>query len=51
MNIEYVGEHLLPGQLGYFFVILAFVTALLSSVSYFFAAKEKEISVKTSWLN
>lgn len=33
--MEYVGEHLLPGQLGRFFVALAFTTALVSAVAYF----------------
>jgi cytochrome c-type biogenesis protein CcmF len=35
--VEYIGEHLLPGQLGHFFVVLSFVTALLSAVAYYFA--------------
>jgi len=38
MNIEYIGEHLLPGQIGNFFVILSFVGALLSAISYYVAA-------------
>jgi cytochrome c-type biogenesis protein CcmF len=33
--IEYVGEHALPGQLGRFFVSLAFSTAILSAIAYF----------------
>jgi cytochrome c-type biogenesis protein CcmF len=39
MKIEYVGEHLLPGHIGQFLVIIAFVTALLSGISYFFSSK------------
>lgn len=46
MDINYIGENLLPGQIGQFFVILAFGAALLSSVAYFFATKQSEI---TSW--
>jgi len=38
MNIAYQGEHLLPGQLGQFFIILAFGSALFSTISYYFAA-------------
>jgi cytochrome c-type biogenesis protein CcmF len=33
-DIQYIGEHLLPGQLGHFFILTAFVSALLSIVSY-----------------
>lgn len=33
-EIEYIGEHLLPGQLGHFFVLLAFVSSILSILSY-----------------
>ena len=37
MDIQFVGEHLLPGKLGQFFVILSFGSALLASISYYFA--------------
>ncbi|MEO6132393.1 MAG: cytochrome c biogenesis protein CcsA [Saprospiraceae bacterium] len=33
-DIHYIGEHLLPGRLGHFFVITAFVSALLTLLSY-----------------
>jgi len=46
-NIEYIGEHLFPGQLGNFFVILAFVAAFLSCISYYFVASE--ITNSDSW--
>jgi cytochrome c-type biogenesis protein CcmF len=48
MDIAFKGEHLFPGQLGQFFIILAFGSALLSAISYFFATRnvnEKD----TSW--
>ncbi|TZF83728.1 cytochrome C biogenesis protein [Pedobacter sp. BS3] len=38
MDVQFVGEHLLPGKLGQFFVILSFGSALLSTISYYFAA-------------
>lgn len=34
--MEYIGEHLLPGQFGRFFVSLAFAAALLSAIAYTF---------------
>lgn len=41
-DINYIGEHLLPGRLGHFLLILAFVSAILSSVAYYFATKRRE---------
>ncbi len=38
--MEFVGEHLLPGQIGNFFIVLSFVAALLSCVSYWFATTQ-----------
>lgn len=37
MDIQYIGENLLPGKLGQFFIILSFCSALLATLSYFFA--------------
>ena len=37
MDIQFVGEHLLPGKIGQFFVILSFCSALLATISYYFA--------------
>lgn len=50
MDTAFVGEHLLPGKLGQFFIILSFGTALVALVSYFFATinKNKE---DYSWSN
>src|SRR5690606_25605320 len=47
MDIAYVGESLLPGQIGQFFVILSFGSALLACVAYYFATKQQE---DRSWL-
>lgn len=35
MGVQYIGEHLGPGQLGHFFVITSFVASLFSTFSYF----------------
>ena len=37
MDTQFAGEHLLPGHLGQFFIILSFGTALLATISYYFA--------------
>jgi cytochrome c-type biogenesis protein CcmF len=34
--IQYIGEHLIWGQLGQFFIVLAFTSALLSATAYLF---------------
>ncbi len=42
--MNFIGEHLLPGQIGQFSIYLAFVTALLSSFSYFKSIKSEDQS-------
>ena len=41
--MEYIGEHLLPGQIGEFFIALAFSAAIFSMVSYYFSTKEESV--------
>ncbi|MBG6236343.1 cytochrome c-type biogenesis protein CcmF [Pedobacter sp. CAN_A7] len=48
MDIQFVGENLLPGKIGQFFIVLAFAASLLSTISYFFAAG-KEPEEEKSW--
>ncbi len=48
--MKFEGEHLLPGQIGHFFIILSFVAALLSVVSFFFAGRQKDLIEKKNWL-
>src|SRR6201996_8948634 len=49
MDMVYKGEHLLPGELGKVFVILSFGAALLSAISYYFAATNPD-KLDKSWL-
>ncbi len=44
--MNFIGEHLLPGQIGQFSIYLSFVAALLSSFAYFKSIK----SADTSWI-
>ncbi|MCX6306369.1 MAG: cytochrome c biogenesis protein CcsA [Bacteroidetes bacterium] len=49
MNIQYIGEHLLPGEMGKFFVWLGFGTAILAAIFYsldFYRKDNRRI-----WLN
>lgn len=49
MDIQFVGESLLPGKIGQFFIVLAFGASLLATVAYFFAVKNKN-SEDQSWV-
>ncbi|MEP6646667.1 MAG: cytochrome c biogenesis protein CcsA [Saprospiraceae bacterium] len=46
-DIQYIGEHLLPGRIGHFFVITAFVSALLTLLAY---RKTTLTQQDSSWL-
>jgi cytochrome c-type biogenesis protein CcmF len=48
MDIDFQGEHLLPGRLGQFFIILSFGAALFSTISYYFAATNPD-KLDRSW--
>lgn len=39
-SLEYLNEHLWPGMLGHFFVALAFVSAIIAAVAYYYNEKE-----------
>ncbi len=48
--MTFENEHLLPGQVGHFFVLLAFVASIISAISYFKAAATKLETEKQSWI-
>ncbi len=48
MDIQFIGENLLPGKIGQFFIVLAFGASLLSTISYYFAATNKDFQDR-SW--
>jgi cytochrome c-type biogenesis protein CcmF len=47
--IKFEGEHLLPGQIGHFFVILALIASLLSLISFFSASRTSDLIEKYKW--
>lgn len=56
MDINFVGESLLPGKIGQFFIILNFGAALLGLISYYFATKLQDDTWKklgriSFWIN
>lgn len=48
--MEFEGEHLLPGQIGHFFVLLAFAASIISTIAYFTAGRKTDLVEKKSWL-
>jgi cytochrome c-type biogenesis protein CcmF len=48
--MQFDGEHLWIGQLGHFFVLLAFTASLLSTIGYFIASKKTDALEKFSWI-
>jgi cytochrome c-type biogenesis protein CcmF len=49
--MEFLGEHLIPGKLGHFFVILSLVSSLAATVSYFLSTQKKDPAEKVQWRN
>ena len=47
--MEYTGEHLLPGQLGHFFVILSLVASLVATFAYFKSTSSAANDVSAQW--
>lgn len=48
--MNYIGEHLLPGQIGHFFAVLSLVVSLLATVTYALAFRTADPVAKQSWL-
>ncbi|MDP4213852.1 MAG: cytochrome c biogenesis protein CcsA [Bacteroidota bacterium] len=47
--MDYVGEHLLPGKLGQFFVVLSFAASFVATLSYFKSANAKSLEDQGVW--
>ena len=49
-EIQYIGEHLLPGKLGHLAIITAFVTSILGAYAYFQATKHRtDVQKANQW--
>ncbi|HSN61982.1 MAG TPA: cytochrome c biogenesis protein CcsA [Ferruginibacter sp.] len=48
--MNFIGEHLLPGQIGHFFIILSFIASLLATITFFIASGKTDPLVKQLWL-
>src|SRR5450432_4132444 len=47
--MNFIGEHIFPGQFGHFLTILSFVASLIATVAYFKSANAKLNEAATSW--
>ncbi|MCO6490139.1 MAG: cytochrome c biogenesis protein CcsA [Phaeodactylibacter sp.] len=48
-DIQYIGEHLLPGQVGQAAIVASFVASLFAAVSYFFATQRRNTAEYEAW--
>jgi cytochrome c-type biogenesis protein CcmF len=48
--MDYIGEQLLPGQIGHFFVLLSLIGSLAATVCFFTATLRKDPLEKQQWL-
>ena len=48
-QINYIGERLLPGQIGYFAIVFGFVASLMAMIAYFFATQKRGTQEEESW--
>ncbi|HEX2608392.1 MAG TPA: cytochrome c biogenesis protein CcsA [Flavisolibacter sp.] len=47
--MDFIGEHLAPGRLGHFFLILSFIASLGATVSYFFSVRKTDAGESLGW--
>ncbi len=50
-EIQYIGEHLLPGRIGHMSIVLGFVSSMLGTVAYFFATQKRDQAEFEGWRN
>ncbi len=46
---NFIGENLLPGNIGHLMAITAFVASIIAATAYFFAANAKKIEEENAW--
>jgi cytochrome c-type biogenesis protein CcmF len=47
--MDYIGEDLLPGQIGHFLVILSFIASIIATISYFISSRAVDPVAAESW--
>ncbi len=48
--MTYIGEHLLPGQIGHFFTVLSLVASIIASIAYFKANRSLVADERQGWM-
>ncbi|HRG51740.1 MAG TPA: cytochrome c biogenesis protein CcsA [Bacteroidia bacterium] len=48
--MDYIGENLLPGKLGNFFIILSLVASLMATIAYFLSTKKSIANEENRWI-
>lgn len=49
-NIQYAGEHLLPGVIGNAAIMTSFVAGMVASIAYFFATQQRDTPQAGRWI-
>lgn len=47
--MDYIGEHLLPGQIGHFLVILSLVSSAVATIAFYFSFKSSDLNSRDTW--
>ena len=47
--MNFIGEHLVPGRIGHFFIILSLISSLVASLSYFLSVQSALPEQKNQW--
>jgi cytochrome c-type biogenesis protein CcmF len=47
--MDFIGEHLLPGKLGHFFVLFSLISSIAATVFYFLSTQKKTLVEKQQW--
>src|SRR5215210_5750176 len=47
--MDYIGEHLIPGKLGHFFILLSLISSLAASFCYFKAVQQNNNELGLQW--
>ncbi len=48
--MQYLNEHIFPGQIGHFFVVLSFIASLVATLSFYKASKETILAESQQWI-
>src|SRR5215212_5578404 len=47
--MDYIGEHLVPGKIGHFFILLSLISSLAASFCYFKTVQQKNTGESKQW--